>query len=335
MRNILLSRDDFRNRVFERDNHTCIIPDSGKHAVDAHHIIERRLWQDATEFGGYFISNGASLCEEHHITAEKNFFPPQYLWEILNINQPIKPKSLKSDIDYNKRGIPFKMPNRCRIKYPTTPYLPFSPQWRNPETSKEDEAFLDNVDCFLGAPLIITTKMDGSNVQMTRRHVAARNGVVANHKSFDYLKYLHAQKYSHMIPEDLQVFGEWLYAKHSIHYTGNLSLRNYLQIFGIYNQKTRLWGSWIDVQKMAWILDVPTVPVLKTVRYEKEWQLVQDVMNIAQDVIKQGHEGIVIRINFPFHYGQFNDHVAKYVRENHVQTDKHWSAQSIIKNTEI
>lgn len=340
----LLSRDTFRKSVFERDNYICIIPGCNEKAVDAHHIIERRLWKDPSEFGGYFLCNGASLCEEHHIAAERNFFPPQYLWQLLNIDNPTNPKSFDPNIDYNKWGEPFKIPNRYKIKYPSTPYLPFSPQWLRPKTIEErirkgdwspdwyDKKFLENVDSFLGAPLVVTIKMDGSNVQLTKEHVAARNGTVASHKSFDYLKALHAQNYSHRIPEELQVFGEWLYAKHSIHYTDNLSLENYLQIFGVYNSKERMWGSWDDVVKMAWILDVPTVPLIKKVKYEKEWQFTQEISNIAQGVIKQGHEGIVIRIDYPFHYGQFSTHVAKYVRENHVQTDEHWSQMSIVRN---
>lgn len=332
MKNVLLSRDNFRNMVFERDNHICVIPECNKYAVDAHHIIERRLWQDTSEFGGYFLCNGASLCEEHHIAAEKNFYPPQYLWNILKIDNPIRPKLFKSNVDYNKWGIEFKMPNRYRIKYPTTPYLPFSPQWQSPESAKDDNAYLENIDCFLNAPIIITIKMDGSNVQMTKELIAARNGTVADHKSFDYLKSLHAQKYSYLIPDDIEVFGEWLYAKHSIHYTEKLSLPNYLQIFSIYNMKQRMWGSWNDVKNMSNILNVPTVPIIKEEIYKKDWELIRDVSNIAKDVIKQGHEGVVIRINYPFHYEQFSDHIAKYVRPNHVQTDDHWSAQSITRN---
>ena len=333
----LLSRDDFREKVFERDNHRCIVPAPGhkgicgKPAVDAHHIIERRLWQDPAEFGGYFIDNGASVCEEHHIAAEKNFFPPQYFWQILGVTDPIRPKSFAPDVDYNKWGDAFKMPKRYRTKYPTTPYLPFSPQWRSPDTAKDDEAFLENVDSFLGSPLVLTTKMDGSNVQFDNSHIAARNGTAAPHKSFDYLKALYAQKYQPLVPEGIEVFGEWLYAKHSIHYTGPLALKSYLQIFGVYDMNRRMWGSWDDVEDMATTLSVPTTPVLKMTSYEKEWQLVSDVTNIAQMVIDHGHEGVVVRIAYPFHFGQFFDHIAKIVRPNHVQTDKHWS-ETIVRN---
>ena len=45
---MLLTRDQFREGVFKRDNHKCVICRAP--AVDAHHIIERRLWTD----GGYY-----------------------------------------------------------------------------------------------------------------------------------------------------------------------------------------------------------------------------------------------------------------------------------------
>lgn len=336
--NKLLTRDEFRNKVFERDNHRCIIPATGqnkicgKPAVDAHHIIERGLWTDSSEFGGYFINNGASVCEEHHLAAEKNFYPPQYIWNILGVTEPKRPKSFLPNIDYNKWGKAFDMPDRYRIKYPTTPYLHISPQWRKSSDMKDEDAFLENADHLLNVPLVITTKMDGSNVQITKDHIAARNGTSAEHKSFDFIKALHARQYGMLIPDGIEIFGEWLYAKHSIHYDGNISLPNYLQIFGVYDMNRRLWGSWDDVEKMANILGVPTVPVVKFVSYEKEWQFVNEISKIAQTIINQGHEGIVIRINYPFHFGQFSDHIAKYVRANHVQTDTHWREEQITKN---
>jgi len=50
---ILLDRDSFREFVFVRDGHKCVI--CGAPKKDAHHIIERRLFSN----GGYFIENGA------------------------------------------------------------------------------------------------------------------------------------------------------------------------------------------------------------------------------------------------------------------------------------
>jgi hypothetical protein len=44
------------------------------------------------------------------------------------------------------------------------------------------------------------------------------------------------------------------------------------------------------------------------------------------------HEGYVIRLSKEFEYENFDRSVAKYVRENHVQTDKHWMHQKVIPN---
>lgn len=64
---ILLNRDDFRESVFKRDGFLCVICKAS--AKDAHHILERRLFKPDSE--GYYIDNGASLCEQHHIEAEQ------------------------------------------------------------------------------------------------------------------------------------------------------------------------------------------------------------------------------------------------------------------------
>lgn len=60
-----MDRTTFRTRVFSRDRHQCVI--CGAPAVDAHHILDRKLFTD----GGYAVDNGSSLCAECHIAAEK------------------------------------------------------------------------------------------------------------------------------------------------------------------------------------------------------------------------------------------------------------------------
>lgn len=65
----LLSRDEFREGVFARDSNTCV--HCGSPAKDAHHLIERRLWDQPGEEGGYFLDNGVSLCSDCHMLAEQ------------------------------------------------------------------------------------------------------------------------------------------------------------------------------------------------------------------------------------------------------------------------
>ena len=360
----LLNREQFRDAVFKRDRYCCVIPFCGKKmasptdkAFDAHHIMERRLWDAYEEEGGYFLDNGVTVCDDpHHKLAEKNVIPPQAFYRWLGLKYPWSvPASMKYRVwdpefgeitDVNKWGEPFKMPTRSGtdIKYPSTPYLPFSPGHKD----GHDDT-MPSIDHLIGIPLVVTEKRDGSNVKMvggTDGYVASRAGheSSASHPSFDYLKTQFEQHWKWAIPDGLVVFGEWLYAKHSIHYTGKLSLKNYLEVFGVYDPEYRLFLGWDDVKSIADIMNVPTVPNVipsgngapkeytPTVTFKEKWNMEYRLQEIAETVIDSGGEGIVVRSIYPYHYGQHQTWMAKYVRENHVQTDDNWSQQKIVKN---
>lgn len=53
LKDMPLSREEFRREVFARDTGLCVICKA--QAVDAHHIVERRLWDDGS-FGYYVRS---------------------------------------------------------------------------------------------------------------------------------------------------------------------------------------------------------------------------------------------------------------------------------------
>ena len=54
----------FGTRCLPRDGGRCVI--CGAPGQDAHHIVERRLFDD----GGYYLDNGATLCAACHVKAE-------------------------------------------------------------------------------------------------------------------------------------------------------------------------------------------------------------------------------------------------------------------------
>src|SRR6188472_4375916 len=95
---MLLSRDTFREAVFARDNYKCVI--CGLAAQDAHHIMERRLFDD----GGYYINNGASLCGKHHIEAEQTILTTEAIRDASKIQKRILPDHLYPDYEYDKWG---------------------------------------------------------------------------------------------------------------------------------------------------------------------------------------------------------------------------------------
>jgi ATP-dependent RNA circularization protein (DNA/RNA ligase family) len=195
---------------------------------------------------------------------------------------------------------------------------------------------LVDVDHFLGVSIVLTEKMDGSNLCMTKEAVFARshNGP-PTHESFNFAKQLHAS-IRRSIPDDLSVFGEYLFAVHSIPYT---NLPGYFLIFGVREDLTGKWWSWEMVKEMARELGVPTVKELyhsniygmfETAR-QLECQVKLDFLTENKGKWENGHtEGVVIRLADEF--TDFPMSVAKYVRANHVTTTQHWTQKEVERN---
>lgn len=183
---ILLERSKFRAAVFEREHGLCCVcsyaDGKSKAAVDAHHIIERRLWPD----GGYYIDNGVALCAEHHLQAETTDLSCELIRECAGIKKVVLPEHLYPDQIYDKWGNPI-LPNGTRmkgelfndpsvfcvlanklhlftnrVKYPRTFHLPWSPGLGKGDRVMEDmSAFLAD------ERVIITRKMDGECLSAT------------------------------------------------------------------------------------------------------------------------------------------------------------------------
>jgi len=88
----LLSREDFKKYGFKLTGGKCCVPGCEEDAVDAHHIMDRKLFSN----GGYYLSNCAPLCAKHHIDAENGTITPSDLCEYLMISSAelIKPDKI-------------------------------------------------------------------------------------------------------------------------------------------------------------------------------------------------------------------------------------------------
>lgn len=95
---ILLSRREFKEKVFKRDGGKCIFCDLD--AVDAHHIMDRSLFKS----GGYYLDNGVSVCEKHHWDCEKSVVLPEEIRRIAKISEVILPVGYDVHKLYNKFG---------------------------------------------------------------------------------------------------------------------------------------------------------------------------------------------------------------------------------------
>ena len=209
------------------------------------------------------------------------------------------------------------------MKYPRTYHAPWSP-----EPSRDDK-ILPSVNSFLHTPIVISEKLDGSNVALTSRECFARtHSGPPKHPSFNLFKSIHSS-IKHKIPDDICIYGEYTFAKHSIFYD---KLPSYLHIFAI--KSDDIWLSWKDVKKWGEKLGIDTVPVLK----EAVADTPEQFEKLTSEYMKQpslygnDREGVVVRTACSFHDDLFGISVLKIVRKGHVQTSKHWKSEEIVRN---
>lgn len=203
-------------------------------------------------------------------------------------------------------------------KYPRTPHFPFS------LGVTKDDKVLSSTNHFNNKLVVVTEKMDGENTTIYNDYYHARS---LDSKHRDYHSYLLANilpMIQYQIPNNYRICGEYLYAKHSIYYE---NLENYFLVFSIWNNDICI--SWEDVEQLCKEWKINTVPVLYKGIYDEN-----KIKEIANEVVKKGGEGIVVRLQDAFLYNDFNNSIAKFVRANHVQTNSHWS-QSIIEQNKL
>jgi hypothetical protein len=93
-----LGRLAFRDAVFARDKGRCVL--CARPGVDAHHIIERKLFED----GGYYLANGATLCAACHLAAERTTVSATAIRQASGIGQVILPAHCNPALEYDKWG---------------------------------------------------------------------------------------------------------------------------------------------------------------------------------------------------------------------------------------
>ena len=94
----LLSREQFRKKVFERDKGRCVF--CREAAADAHHILDRKLFKD----GGYYLNNGAAVCSKHHLDCEEGRISVEDIRYACRIVNMVLPPGLDPGLRYDKWG---------------------------------------------------------------------------------------------------------------------------------------------------------------------------------------------------------------------------------------
>ena len=345
--NELLDRDTFRNAVYERDHHKCVICGCRVHPLNAHHIIERRVWDD----GGYYLDNGATLCDDRygpdglhvgcHMKAEQTVISCDSIRAAAGISKIHLPSHLYDEYSYDK-WTNILLPDGTRVKgelyndesvqkvlkaggvlpafrnyvkYPRTYHLPWSPGLT------DDDRMLPSTDVFVGREVVVTEKMDGENTTMYRDYMHARSLEEEHHDSRCWVKKIHGS-ICWAIPEGWRICGENVYALHSIPYT---DLPSYFLVFSIWDENNTCL-SWDDTVEYAAVLGLDTVPVLWRGMWDEE-----KVRSLAPTDTAH-HEGYTVRVADSFTYGSFRRSIAKWVRPHHVQTTHGWKTRTVVKN---
>ena len=201
-------------------------------------------------------------------------------------------------------------------KYPKTLHLPWS------KGTDSSDRFAYDISNLIGTPIVINEKLDGENNSMTSGGVYARSHVDFTVSPWSSkVRELHSVLKS-SISEDLYIFGEAMSAIHSIEYT---NLTSHFYMFGA--RYKGVWSSWEEVEDYAFLLDLPTVPVLfkGIVDSEKELRELTEELAKQESVLGGPREGIVCRVQREFNDDEFQTCVTKWVRRGHIQTDSHWT----------
>lgn len=213
-------------------------------------------------------------------------------------------------------------------KYGRTYHFPFSPGTTSDD--RINHTYWDDIQQI--KTLIHTEKLDGENNCLNQFGVFARSHAAPTTSAWT----TQLRERWELIKRDLgeiELFGENLYAVHSIEYK---QIESYYYIFAVrYLDK---WLSWEEVKFYAAMFDLPTVPEiaahsvnnLTKDSLEKQiiaWANEPGIFGSIDTQTKEDctREGIVTRNTEEYAAKDFAHNVFKYVRKGHVKTGEHWT----------
>jgi len=228
------------------------------------------------------------------------------------------------------------------IKYPRTPHLYGS-------TGTDDDKHLGESasdEFLMQDSLIIEEKLDGTNVGIHfssagEMFLQCRGHLITEgmHPQYDLFKQWASVKQAileNMLADRFILFGEWLYARHSVFYR---NLPHYLFEFDMYDKQTEIFLTLEDRLALLEGTSIPTVPIVHRgaiSRKELQSRIGPSAFGAAFDNPLTGNtddlmEGLYLRT-------ESEDKVtgrAKYVRPEFVEKIKqssHWQHQTMVPN---
>ena len=188
-----------------------------------------------------------------------------------------------------------------RYKYPKTPLV----SWSHKVTS--DDIFHAAISMFENKEVVVSEKLDGESSSIySDFYYHARSINSSQHPSHGKVKGLLSKSY-YELPEGWRICGENCVALHTMKYD---SLPAPFFCYSIWNEKNQCL-SWPKTEEWCKALGIQTVPVL----YQGKFDLDKiKKCYTGKSVFGGEQEGYVIRNMGCFHYRDFQNNLAKYVR---------------------
>ena len=201
-------------------------------------------------------------------------------------------------------------------KYGRTYHLPMSPG-----ATSDDKIMSDLSQLYAADEVVITEKMDGENTTIHARGCHARSPDSRYHPSRDWMKAF-AAAISPNLSADERIVGEYLFARHTIGYN---ALPSYFMGFAwIVGDRVQ---SWDDTPAKFADIGIVSVPTLYRGPFSD-----QVLEATIEQLDLETQEGFVVRATSAFQEREMPTHMGKYVRADHVESEKHWMQMEIVRN---
>ena len=203
------------------------------------------------------------------------------------------------------------------LKYPSTPYWPWSPS-----IGRGDDVHA-NPDRFVGEDLVVTEKLDGGNTLLHAGKVYSRSvSAPSEAKWMAMVKKYHAWK---VTEPNIWLYGEDIYGVHSIEYEPVAEQATF-HAFAL-RHGDGAFSAFAELEDYAAQREIPIVPVLFKGRFQSVTEISAFMTRAHEEPSALGgeREGAVMRLARGFPAAEFQDSVCKSVRPGHVQTNEHWT----------
>lgn len=247
--------------------------------------------------------------------------------QVVNVSSVEELDAFKRQMGINEETNLYEVPQDKIIKFPRTRHI------ANMGAMARDDLLMDktDVEMLLSGEVVVEEKVDGANIGFS---LAPDGSIRAQNRSH----YVHSSSHeqfkklgfwiqSHL--EDLSsllsrgnfiVYGEWLFAKHSINYT---KLPDYFVLFDVFDMDSKTFFSRTAVEEMVRNTSLSLVPVIFRGRVSGVEQLAAMATQTKSQFYDGVVEGVVVRaMNEDSSLLKLR---GKIVRSDFISGDQHWN----------